>query len=585
MNRRNQILTCLLLTGLILFVYYPVYESGFIDLDDDRYVFENRYVRDGLTVSGLKWAFSFNGISYWHPVTWISLMLDSQLYGMSPGCFHLTNLFLHLCNALLLFLIFYRMTGDLFSCLLLSSFFALHPLNVESTVWITERKNVLSCFFWLLSLGSYVGYVEKPAVSTYIPVVIFMLLGIMAKPIVCVLPITLLLLDFWPLARLRIPFSELSDTNYPDRVSVPASHLIREKWPLFCLSAACVLMTVLSLSHHQTITGSVVVPMDLRIANAASAYLMYIWKLFFPFDLAILYPFPDDYRLWQVVLSSTCLLLLTILMIMFSKKRPFLAVGWLWFATTLFPASGLFQSGVWPAMADRFAYIPMMGLLLILCWLLPACFSSKPLSRYILYGLSAISLFYFSSLTTTQIRYWQNSIALFSHTVRVTQNNYLAHNNLGFALFAAGNAAEAMQHYRAALKIKPDFDIAHRNMGVALASSGDDKGALYHYRQALRIRPGNADVHTLVGNLHLRGKDYEAATRSYRRALSSDPSNAGAYNGLGAVSFYAGDMLTARQMFRKSLEADPYSRDAANNLSQVSRYLNRRHSAPRGDAP
>jgi tetratricopeptide (TPR) repeat protein len=569
------IVVCLLLLVVTVAAYGQVVKHDFVSLDDDIYVTDNYPVRAGLTSAGIVWAFSFTDSPYWHPLTWLSHMLDCQLYGVSPSMHHLTNVVLHLANSLLLFLVLYQMTGALWRSCFVAALFALHPLNVESVAWVTERKNLLSTFFWLLTMVFYVRYSKKPGLARYLLVVFIFTLGLMAKPMLVTLPCALLLLDYWPLGR--FPFQQVdSDTRteaahatIPTFQRTTSVSLVLEKVPLLILSVLSSSLTSLSVQRSGILISTTLVPMKLRIANAIVSYARYIGKLIWPLDLAVFYPYPSTVPLWQSVGAGLLLAGISFLVIRAWRKLPYLCIGWFWYLGTLIPAIGLVQAGQWPAMADRFTYVPAIGLFVMLAWSIPHLLTKW---RYRNTGfvlaagalLAALLL-----LTWTQLHRWSNTITLFEHTLKVTVNNYLAHNNLGNALARQGKLKQAKDHYVKALRINPTFPRAHNNLANALARQGKSEEAIAHYTKALEIKPNFPKAHNNLGNVWARqGKNQEAIVH-YSKALQLKPDFAGAHNNLGNILEGQGKINEAVFHFARALELKPDFAEAHFNLGNA----------------
>lgn len=569
------IVLCLLLLAITLAVYGQVVKHDFVSLDDDIYLTENYYVLAGLTTAGIVWAFSFTDSPYWHPLTWLSHMLDCQLYGLSPSMHHLTNVVLHLANTLLLFLVFYRMTGALWRSCFVAALFALHPLNVESVAWVSERKNLLSTFFWLLTMVFYVRYSKKPCLARYVLVVSIFALGLMAKPMLVTLPFVLLLLDYWPLGR--FPFQQVdSDTRteaapatipvFQKTISV---NLVLEKVPLLILSVLSSFLTSLSVQRSGIVISTTLVPMKLRIANAIVSYARYIGKLIWPQDLAVFYPYPSTVPLWQSVGAGLLLAGISFLVIRAWRKLPYLCIGWLWYLGTLIPAIGLVQAGQWPAMADRFTYVPAIGLFVMLAWLIPHVLTKWRYRKTGLVLAAGALLAALLLLTRAQLNRWSNTITLFEHTLKVTENNYLAHNNLGNALARQGKLKQAKDNYVKALRINPTFPRAHNNLANVLARQGKSQEAIAHYTKALEIKPNFPKAHNNLGNVLARqGKNQEAIVH-YTKALQIKPDFAGAHNNLGNILQGQGKIDEAVFHFSRALELKPDFAEAHFNLGNA----------------
>ena len=595
--RQRDIYVCLFLVISTLFVFWPVLDYGFVNFDDGSYVTDNRLVQSGLTLEGITWAFTTTYTGYWHPLTWLSHMLDCQIYGMDPGRHHLTSVLFHIANSLLLFFVFKKMTRAFWPSAFTAALFALHPLHVESVAWISERKDVLSTFFWMLTMWSYVWYVQHPRIKRYLLVLLCFVLGLMVKPMLMTLPFVLLLLDYYPLRRFQQSAESLGPQNKPMWL-----RLVLEKIPMFVL----VVIEGAATFYGQKVGGTVAsldnIPFYTRVANGLVSYAHYLVKMIYPAKLAVLYPHPGSVPSWQV--AGACLLLVSISVfaILRIKRSPYFVVGWLWYLGTLVPTIGLIQVGV-QSMADRYTYIPLIGVFMIIAWGTSE-FAARwcPKKRSLPVIAAAILLIYMT-VARAQIAHWENSITLFDHTLQVTARNWLAHNNLGIALKDEGRINEAIQHYEEALRIMPDYAEAHNNLGFALYEQGRVDDAIRHYEEALRIKPDLEDVHNNLGNaLQDQGRiedairHYEEALRikpdyayahnnlgnalqkqhriddaikHYEEALRIRPDYAEAYNSMGIALFEKGDTDGAIIQFRKALQLDPDHANAQYNLGQI----------------
>jgi tetratricopeptide (TPR) repeat protein len=565
-NIRFDILVCLFIVMAVLAVYGQVRNHEFIGLDDDRYVFENATVKNGLTLDGVIWAFKSIHVSNWHPLTWLSHMLDVQLYGMNPASHHLTNVLFHILNTLLLFFILRRMTGELWRSSFVAVLFALHPLHVESVAWVAERKDVLSTFFWMLTLWGYARYVEQPGVYRYLLVLTFFILGLLAKPMVITLPFVLLLLDFWPLDRLQsVPKSGI-DRYVKQKPS--AVLLILEKTPLFLLAAVSSIVTLQAQQSGGAVGSLVSYPLSVRISNALVSYTGYIGKMIWPEKLAVFYPHPGIWSWWQLTGAGLLIVSIFFLGVWWSRKYPWFLVGWLWYMGTLVPVSGLIQVGT-QAMADRYTYIPLIGLFLIVAWGGPEIWDQWRFSKRSLTTLSVAILLCLSIITSLQVRYWKNSVTLFEHALDVTTNNYIMHNNLGFELARQGQANKALWHYKEALRINPVFELANLNLGVLLLSQGKINECIQVYREALKLEPGFARVHVNLGNMLLRQGMIDNAVVHFQEALRIKHDYAEAHNSLGAAMLFKGNNHEASNRFREALRIKPDLSAARNNLNKI----------------
>ncbi len=551
----------------ILFSYGNILTHAFTGYDDDKYVTENPQVQQGMTTENILWAFRSIHASNWHPLTWLSHMLDVELFGMNSGGHHFTSLLLHLLNSLLLFAVLQRMTGEIWKSWAVAMLFAVHPLHVESVAWIAERKDVLSTFFGLLVLRSYALHVKNPKTNRYLPIIAWYLFSLLSKPMLVTLPFVLLLLDYWPLQRISISLGTASGNAQPTALSV--LHLLQEKIPLFLLTFASCAVTFFA-QHKGNAVGEY--PLGLRTANALTTYTAYIWKMLWPCNLGVLYPYPKMVPIWQTLSAAFLLGSISFLAVRHRKQAPWLLVGWLWYLGTLVPVIGVVQVGV-QAMADRYTYIPLTGLFIILAWGASTAIRSWRQEKIILLVLAAA---YFAALTVAtrmQAAYWRDSITLFEHTLQVTDNNYVIHNNLGFELALQGQYSKASEQYKAAVRINPDFEQAYINYGSMLFASGQIKESLAYHQDVLKTKPYFAGMHYNFGVQLLRTGQLDAAAAHLQKTLQLKPGFAAAYNSLGAVMLSEGNLAAAAALFQKALQIDPDQGDARRNLNSVLEHL------------
>jgi len=530
-NIRRDVFVCLLLLIATFAVYGQVSRYEFVNYDDDKHVTGNSHVQAGLTLESIRWSLTTFHEANWQPIIWLSYMLDCQLHGMDPGWFHLTNIFFHILNALLLFYVFRMMTGDLWRSGFVAALFALHPLHVESVAWVTERKDVISTFFWMLTMWSYIRYVARPGLSRYLLTVLFFMFGLMSKPMLVTLPFVLLLLDYWPLSRYQ--FGQ-SDSTMNSMQSLIAPRLVWEKIPLFALSAAACFLTFYVQQKEGAVASLDMHPFSVRIANALVSYVGYIAKMIWPVNLAVLYPHPHMLPWWQA--SGACLLLISIsiMVIKAVKQQPCFAVGWLWYIGTLVPVIGLVQVGS-QAMADRYTYVPLIGIFMIISWGVPELAARWRYKKIGFATAGTVILSILTAMTGQQIKYWKNSNTLFEHALDVTDNNYLAHNNLGRALEEQGRTDDAISHYTEALQINPDYETAQYNLGLALAGRGRIDEAVIHYTEALQINPDSVETHNNLGIILFRKRKIEEAIAHFQKALRIKPDSARVLNNLKKV--------------------------------------------------
>ena len=519
MNTRygREIAICLFIAVITLSVYGRVITYDFVNFDDNLYVTANKNVQSGITLKSIIWAFSFNEVAYWHPLSLISHMIDCRIFGLNAGMHHLINLFLHIASSILLFFILKQSTGALWRSAIVASLFAIHPINVESVAWITERKNVLSTLFWMLTMFVYIFYAKRPAVYKYLTVMFFFVLGLLSKPMLVTLPFVLLLFDYWPLERIK-PGSEKGILL----------KIILEKVPLIILSLILVVVSSFSLKYSSIFVSQESVPFDLRIANALVSYLKYIAKIVWPQNLAVYYPFPYAIPFWHIIGSVIFILAVSAFALFAAKKRGYIFTGWFWYAGTLLPVTGIVQGGLWPAMADRWAYIPVVGVLVLLIWGLHELFVERfKIKKLIIYLTGIACLSVMVPVTYLQVGYWKNSYTLFKHALEVTEGNFLAHNNMGSYLLKQGRLNEAKHHFLEALEINPRYEEAFSNLGIISYSEGEYNKAIDYYQKALKINPNFADAHNNLGIALISTERTDEAIAHFEKALILNPDSRG----------------------------------------------------------
>jgi tetratricopeptide (TPR) repeat protein len=492
-------LICLALASATFAVYWHVHNNDFIDFDDNLYITENTNIQNGLTAEAVKWAFTTNQAYNWHPVTWLSHIVDCSFFDLKPAGHHLVNLGFHVANALLLFIVLWQMTGALWRSAFVAALFALHPLHVESVAWVSERKDVLSTFFWLLTIWFYIRYTRRPKFSTYIPVMVAFAVGLMAKQMLVTLPFVLLLLDYWPLDRFAEPQDERKKKITSGKQ--PFLRCLAEKLPLLILSyIACVIVLYVQ-SGAALVRGTNQMPVVNRLGNAILAYAGYIAKMFYPVHLGILYPYPlTSPPLWKIAAGGLILLGITIAAFRFSQGRRWLVVGWLWFIGALVPVIGIVQVGL-QAMADRYTYVPLVGLFIIITWGAAELFEKTRYRKVILAVSAGVILLSLSVLTYKQVSRWKDSITLFGYTAAVTKDNDIMHFNLGRLLLARGDAERAISHWTEAVRIKPDQPTIHKYLAELFTQQGDIEKAIKEYREALKYKPDDAMARENLQNL------------------------------------------------------------------------------------
>jgi protein O-mannosyl-transferase len=510
----------------------------FVNYDDDAYVYENAHVADGLTGSGIAWAFTNGDVPVWIPATWLSLMSDAQLHGQNAWGFHLTNVLLHAAASVGLFLVLRNMTGRDWPSALAAALFALHPLRVESVAWITERKDVLSGLFFVLTLAAYLGYVRRPfSPARYSLVVVCFAAGLMSKPMLATLPFVLLLLDYWPLGRIlasarkgteedvgRSPSTFQAPFRQPPPSPSTLGKLIVEKIPLFALAA--VVCTITYLVQGKALAHNGEYPFLWRLENALISYITYLERFFWPANLSVSYPrLPIDLPQWKVWISLLILLGVTAAAIACRRRRPYFPIGWLWYLGMLVPVIGLLQVGT-VSEADRFMYLPQIGLGIALAWGAADLCGTSPTRRWALSGAAVLSLLCLARCASLQASYWRNSETLWTHALKCNPCDAFAHGSLGMALQRAGHGDEAIAEYRAAIRIRPDDDAVHNNLGGILAARGKLDEAMIHFRKAVDITPDYVEARSNLGHVLADFGRLDEAVFQFRKALQYDPGNA-----------------------------------------------------------
>ena len=569
---RSEACICLILITAVLLVYWQVGDHEFINYDDNVYITDNAQVQKGLTSKGIIWAFTTSHTGNWHPLTWISHMLDCEFYGLNPKGHHLTNVLFHMANAILLFVVLRWMTGAIWRSGLVAALFALHPLHVESVAWAAERKDVLSTFFWMLTMIAYVYYVKRPGTRRYLLVLVSFSLGLMAKPMLVTLPFVLLLLDYWPLNRFQPRATTGSVVDQPLGFRSPGDDkslvlkAVLEKTPLFIMSLLSCLVTVIAQQKVGAVSTLEIVPIKLRTANGLVSFVAYMGKMIWPLDLAVFYPHPgSELQIWKPVAAGLFLLIVSTVVLRVAHRCRYLLVGWLWYLGTLVPVIGLVQVGE-QAMADRYTYVPLIGLFIVVVWGFADLGKGWRLRRRLVSVTAAVMLLALMAGSWLQVGYWQDSIKLFKHALDVTSNNYVAHYTLGNALALQGNLAGSVSHYNKALQINPNYAEAHNNLGNALALQGNLTGAISHYNKALHINPDHAEAHrNLAVALDRQGKHQEAL-QHYAEALRISPHDAQSHNNLGVALAEQGRFEEAVVRFTEALRIDPNFKEAQRNL-------------------
>jgi Flp pilus assembly protein TadD len=564
-NRRNALALAAGLVALVLVVYWQAGSFEFIALDDPVYVSDNRHVQAGLTAQNVEWSvFGFHD-GNWIPLTWLSLMLDTTLFGVRPGAYHLMNVALHAANAVLLFVLLLRATGFQFRGACVAALFALHPLHVESVAWVTERKDVLSTLFGLLSLLTYVGYCKTRSRLDFGACFVCFVASLLAKQTLVTLPFVFLLLDYWPLGR------------FADRSA--RTRVVLEKVPFLAGSVAFSVIAVIAQKSGHTVASLNSLPLLARCMNAVTVYATYLRQTFFPFHLAVYYPHPGANIAWGTV--GACAALLTAvsaITVVRARQNPYLFVGWAWYLGTLVPMIGIVQVGS-QQMADRYTYFPLIGLFVALVWLIADLASRALLHRWALPTAAAVCLVAIGSAAFIQIGYWRDSITLFRHAVESAPNNPLATSALGFALMSQGQPAEGISLLESAVRMAPEDPQTQYNVAVGLQSVGRLKEAAEHYQAVLALNPNDAEAHTNLGVLFAMHQRYSEAKEQFLEAVAINPEHVQAYVNLGTLCIDTKDYAEAITYSQRALALDPRRLNCHLNIGLALRAQGRRNEA------
>ena len=583
------LIVCAFLAFATLLAFWQVNHCDFINYDDNSYVTENSHVRNGLTVDGIRWAFTTSYTGNWHPLTWVSHMADVQVFGLNPHWHHLTNLLLHIANTLLLFLVLYRLTKAFWQSAFVAALFALHPLHVQSVAWVAERKDVLSTFFWMLTIGAYCYYAERPSLWRYLPIFTFLAIGLMAKPMLVTLPFVLLLVDYWPLGRFeqndksakKMQTEPVNSTTAGKRKATSGKRktsikkkidtkvradsryrpvsilsLLSEKVPLLVLTILSTVVTYIVQHEEGAVIPVERFPLAARVENAFISYIMYIGKMIWPNKLAVFYPYQGPSASWRVLGAVLFFTAVTLIVIRAAKKFRYLTVGWLWYVGTLVPVIGVVQVGA-QARADRYTYIPLIGLFIMTAWGLPVLLGKWRYRKKVLTASATLALGCFFVVTRTQVGYWQNSFTLFGHALKVTDNNYIAYAGRGNAYFALGNHKEAIKDYDRAIEISPEFSEAHNNRGSVYLKLGNYRQAIADYDRAIEVNPGNQEAYYNRGTAYEALGYQEQAIADYDRVIEVNPRLASTYFRRGNAYASLGNYRQAIADYDRAIEVNP----------------------------
>ncbi|MCX5823321.1 MAG: tetratricopeptide repeat protein [Deltaproteobacteria bacterium] len=553
---RLKILIGIGLSILVLVCYRGVVENDFIRFDDPQYVMENPWVQRGLSGEAVVWAFTTSSYaSNWHPLTWLSLLLDRALFGMNPAGYHWTSVLLHLFGGLLLFGALSRMTASLWRSALVAALFLIHPLHVESVAWVAERKDVLSGLFWMTGLWCYARYAERPGLVRYLWVVLSFVCGLLSKPMVVTFPFVLLLLDWWPLGRTA--GGKASWTR-----------LVWEKIPLFLLSAAGSVITFLIQRKDHAVVPLSAMSLDDRLANAAMSYAAYLGKTLWPAGLSIFYPYHGPPPLGHLLFAVALIILITGISVLLSNRRPYLLVGWLWYLGTLVPVIGLVQVGS-QAIADRYTYLPLVGVFIMVAWGAKDLLGGSRGRRAIWSIVSIAVVVVLVVLTQIQVGHWKDNFTLFSHALRNTERNFMAHHILAEGMSKAGDLAGAEKHHREAIRIKPAFKQAYNGLGYLLMIRGKQDEAAPLLEKALQIDPTFVLAMKNLGDVRMRQRRIEDAISIYRKAVILSEEDPELLNNYGVALFFKGEKEEAVLKIRAALRLKPDYAEARDNLRKI----------------
>jgi len=573
-------------------VYAQVAQHDFVNFDDGLYVCDNDQVKEGISTKGIIWAFSITGKTYWHPLTWFSHMLDCQVFGLNAGMHHIMNLFFHTINSILLFTVLWMSTGSIWRSAFVSALFTVHPVNVDTIAWVAERKNLLSTSFWMLTMIAYVFYVRRPGMLRYATTAFFFSLGLLAKPMLVTLPCVLFLLDYWPLQRFKVVKRKEIRTTF-QLEGEKISRLIVEKFPLLALSILSIVISIMSMKRGDMMVAQDMSPMAVRIANAIVSYATYLGKLFWPTNLTFFYPYPEVVPLIQVAGALALILTITLLAVYLFFLAPWFVVGWLWFLGTMVPVLGIVQGGLWPAIAERWAYVPFIGLFIIIAWTGGELVNHKKFPKTVSGVVSILVICTCMVLAWRQVGIWKDNYTLFGHGIATNPDNYVAHVNLGVTLAKDRKYKEAVNHLMEALRINQTDTIALTSLAQALVDMGKKDKAVEYYQQVLRykphdigamyalaalyedmsednkaielfsnilvINPDHARTHYNLGVLYARKKELANAEDHLLHSIRLNPADADAHCSLGVILMNQGRLRDATDLFEKAARIDPES--------------------------
>ena len=574
-SRGITIVMYLFLAGMSLAVFGRTIRHDFVNFDDDLYVYDTPAIKAGLTIKGVALAFISPHAGNWHPFTTISHMLDCQLYGLNAGGHHATNIILHTIAVFLLFGVLRQMTGAMWKSAIVAALFAVHPLHVESVAWVSERKDVLSAVFFMLTLFAYVRYVGAPSIGRYLTVTVMFVFGLMSKPMLVSVPFVLLLLDYWPLNRIQ-KSSTGSQKSIVSNLSSAVGGLLVEKIPFLVLSAgACVITFVL----QKRATGAIPpLPWLWRVQNAFASYVIYVWQTLWPTRLAVFYPHPNDtLGIWEVIFAIGFLIAITATAIVFRRERPYLFTGWFWYLVMLVPVIGVVQVGE-QGHADRYTYLPHIGLFLLAVWLAAEVAAVRQWRSRFAVATAVVIIVVLACAAFVQTSCWRNSETLWTHALAMTSDNDVAHNNLGYLCVDRDELDKAISHFETALRIRSGKQDPHYNAGSAfmqmnlanaLARKGQSDEAIGHYDEAIKLQPYYADAYYNRGSVLFAKGRIDEAVADWERTLQIQPSDANAHTGLGNALLRKGSPRQAIAHYEQALALAPEDPHSRNNMAWV----------------
>lgn len=557
------------LTIALCFIYLQVIDYQFINFDDEQYVTENIHVISGLNLNNIEWAFTSTYASNWHPLTWISHMMDVYLFGINPGIHHVINVIYHILNSVLLFIVLNKITGAVWRSAAVAALFAFHPLHVESVAWISERKDVLSTFFWILTIYMYLRYVLSHTVSKYLLMIVSFSLGLMAKPMLVTLPFVLVLLDFWPLKRRELSPADKGSQSESSKIYMQGPlKLVLEKIPLIILSLTASGITFYAQSAGGAVNSLELVSFSSRFQNAIISYVAYLLKMVWPFNLAVFYPYPQQFNTLMVVICLLLIIAVTVIVVMYKKRLPYLLTGWFWYLGTLVPVIGIVKVGS-QSMADRYTYIPLIGIFIMIVWSINVFFDKFKIKKQILVVLAGSVFLFLIVCSWIQLTYWENDYTLFTHAIKVDPNNYVAHENLGTYLFNRGDVVGAKEHSQMAFRINPHEILAYCNFGKCLFVEKKYDEAYEQFNICLKLNPQYQEALKFMGNIMLIKGNFDEAITLYTESLRFKHDQPEVYNHLGQSFFFSNRFTEAIKCYQEALRLQPLNIEVMNNLDKA----------------